>query len=313
MWMLHLSVWNWNGFCNKISSVIRPNPSETHSTIQFETIENSLCPFHLIIIRWKGTEKSCLFNDQRVPLWKLQFRPSYNTHPQPSCVFVVVSLKIISPFERDRSFNYGLCSTGSVWSDSFSTGAQFLRRACSRSNCPKCGKCSDCHLGTPLRLPGCRIARLSGCQVTFFPLSDKTLLLIWTDFWSHALLCHIWPKPHCFIGLFDLFTETLYAIVKSISLCVYWHDMCKLCIVSFNCMASILYHVFCMASILYHVLKDKSQTNAALWHFQSISQQSNQIRGRCIGLVIFPIQSGKKCKTQFLNLISSLYLIPEKL
>ena len=244
MWMLHLSVWNWNGFCNKISSVIRPNPSETHSTIQFETIENSLCPFHLIIIRWKGTEKSCLFNDQRVPLWKLQFRPSYNTHPQPSCVFVVVSLKIISSFETDRSFNYGLCSTGSVWSDSFSTGAQFLRRACSRSNCPKCGKCSDCHLGTPLRLPGCRIARLSGCQVTFFPLSDKTLLLIWTDFWSHALLCHIWPKPHCFIGLFDLFTETLYAIVKSISLCVYWHDVCKLCIVSFNCMASILYHVF---------------------------------------------------------------------
>ena len=214
MWMLHLSVWNWNGFCNKISSVIRPNPSETHSTIQFETIENSLCPFHLIIIRWKGTEKSCLFNDQRVPLWKLQFRPSYNTHPQPSCVFVVVSLKIISSFETDRSFNYGLCSTGSVWSDSFSTGAQFLRRACSRSNCPKCGKCSDCHLGTPLRLPGCRIARLSGCQVTFFPLSDKTLLLIWTDFWSHALLCHIWPKPHCFIGLFDLFTVSciLYGI-----------------------------------------------------------------------------------------------------
>ena len=159
MWMLHLSVWNWNGFCNKISSVIRPNPSETHSTIQFETIENSLCPFHLIIIRWKGTEKSCLFNDQRVPLWKLQFRPSYNTHPQPSCVFVAMSLKIISSFETDLSFNYGLCSTGSVWSDSFSTGAQFSRRACSRSNCPKCGKCSDCHLGTPLRLPGCRIAR----------------------------------------------------------------------------------------------------------------------------------------------------------
>ena len=31
-----------------------------------------------------------------------------------------------------------------------------------------------------------------------------------------------------------------------------------------------------MSSILYHVLQDKSQTNAALSHFQSISQQSNQ-------------------------------------
>ena len=48
--------------------------------------------------------------------------------------------------------------------------------------------------------------------------------------------------------------------------------------------------------------------NAAQRHFQSISQQSNQIRGRCIGLVIFPIQSGKKCKTQFLNLIRAFYI-----
>ena len=139
-------------------------------------------------------------------------------HTHSPHVFVAMSLKIISSFETDLSFNYGLCSTGSVWSDGFSTGAQFSRRACSRSNCPKCGKCSDCHLGTPLRLPGCRIARLSGCQVTFFPLSDKTLLLIWTDFRSHALLCHIWPKPHCSLGFnFALFTETLYSIVKSIS------------------------------------------------------------------------------------------------
>ena len=61
-------------------------------------------------------------------------------------------------------------------------------------------------------------------------------------------------------------------------------------------------------SCTYHVLQDKSQTNAAQRHFQSISQQSNQIRGRCIGLVIFPIQSGKKCKTQFLNLIRAFYI-----
>ena len=240
MWMLHLSVWNWNGFCNKISSVIRPNPSETHSTIQFEAIENSLCPFYLIIICWKGTEKSCLYNDQRVPLWKLQFRPSYNTHPQPSCVFVVVSLKIISSFETDRSFNYELCSTGSVWSDSFSTGAQFLRRACSRSNCPKCGKCSDCHLGTPLRLPGCRIARLSGCQVTFFPLSGKTLLLIWTDFWSHALLCHIWPKPHCLIGLFLLCSLKPFMLLLNPFLYVFVDMTCVNCVL----WASIVWHPY---------------------------------------------------------------------
>lgn len=49
------------------------------------------------------------------------------------------------------------------------------------------------------------------------------------------------------------------------------------------------------------------------WHFQSISQQSNQIREKCIGLVIFSIQSCKKCKTRFLNLISPLYWIDTKL
>ena len=36
--------------------------------------------------------------------------------------------------------------------------------------------------------------------------------------------------------------------------------------------------------------------NAPWWHFQSISLESNQIRGKCIGLVIFSIQSGKSAK-----------------
>ena len=57
--------------CNKIKPVIRLNPSETHSTIQFEAIENSLCPFisnYNPLERYR--EKSCLSNDQRVGAMK---------------------------------------------------------------------------------------------------------------------------------------------------------------------------------------------------------------------------------------------------
>ena len=55
--------------------------------------------------------------------------------------------------------------------------------------------------------------------------------------WALFLLCSLKP----FMLLLNPFHK-----------CVCWHDMCKLCIVSFNCMTSILYNVFCMALILYH-------------------------------------------------------------
>ena len=76
--------------CNKIKSVIRLNPSETHSTIQFEAIENSLCPFisnYNPLERYR--EKSCLSNDQRVGAMKASISTELQ-YTQPPCVFLFI-------------------------------------------------------------------------------------------------------------------------------------------------------------------------------------------------------------------------------
>ena len=79
--------------CNKIKSVIRQNPSETHWTIQFEAIENSLCPFKSNY-NPAEREKSCLSNDQRVAALKASISTRVTMHSQNHiyvCLFVFIN------------------------------------------------------------------------------------------------------------------------------------------------------------------------------------------------------------------------------
>lgn len=72
---------------NKIKSVIQLNPSETHWTIQFEAIENSLCPFKSNYDPVER-EKSCLSNDQRVAPMKASISTELLNTANTMCLFL---------------------------------------------------------------------------------------------------------------------------------------------------------------------------------------------------------------------------------
>ena len=89
--------------CNKIKSVIRLNPSETHSTIQFEAIENSLCPFisnYNPLERYR--EKSCLSNDQRVGAMKASISTELQ-YTATMCISVHKMFKITFKFQQQKN------------------------------------------------------------------------------------------------------------------------------------------------------------------------------------------------------------------
>ena len=102
---------NWT-LCNEIKSVIRLNPSETHSTIQFEAIENSLCPFisnYNPLERYR--EKSCLSNDQRVGAMKA----SISTELQYTATMCISAHKNVQNYFQFSKKNQAKnCQAGSV-------------------------------------------------------------------------------------------------------------------------------------------------------------------------------------------------------